>query len=605
MLRTRASRTIFWIAGMALALAPVVPAAAQDVVPPKVDVSTPAGVNLSDGYFQLNTTDLSIGSLSLERFTLPPSKLPVDDPYFGTGVTHNFDIYVAPTFIKAIGQPNPRPAHYHTVVHIGAGSSGVYYQSSPTSTTISTFNIDAQKGILALVSGAYVYTDSEGTIYTFNPGVHAGGGSSVYSQRIDNIVYADGRKQMFAYNGSGQLKMVSDNRGYAIVFDYNTDSNVSAACGFDLSRDYVTASSTCSGAAYKVSYAYTAALLTGVTDPLSQTTTYTHASGGYGYPITCVTPPGASACKVTNATDYYGKTTQQTLAGGAVWGIGFDTSCVPDPDFPETNGFCEVILTDPAGKDTLFDFTKSSPYRVVDPLARATSYHWMGSVLQDTVYDQTPSGPYLVEADFPEGDKYLAEYNGPFNLISKATRVAKPGTGLPDLVETWGYGPCYSPGTLQNCGKPIWKKDAKGNQADYAYASWGGLLSEMQPPPTAGAARPLKLYTYAQMSAYVKNSGGTLVSTGVPIWVISTMTQCQTVAGSSTAACDTAATAPRLQTTYQYPTGAVADNLLPRGTEVKDLVTGTTRLSCVTYDSIGRKISETSPRGNTSISVCP
>ena len=118
-------------------------------------------------------------------------------------------------------------------------------------------------------------------------------------------------------------------------------------------------------------------------------------------------------------------------------------------------------------------------------------------------------------------------------------------------------------------------------------------------------ARPLKLYTYVQMSAYVKNSGGTLVSTGVPIWMLSSVTQCQTVAGSSTAACDTAAGAPRLQTTYQYATGAVANNLLVRGTEVKDLVTGTTRLSCFTYDPIGRKISATSPRGNASISVCP
>jgi YD repeat-containing protein len=78
---------------------------------------------------------------------------------------------------------------------------------------------------------------------------------------------------------------------------------------------------------------------------------------------------------------------------------------------------------------------------------------------------------------------------------------------------------------------------------------------------------------------------------------------CQTVAGSSTPTCDAAA--PRLQTTYQYGADGTADNLLVRGTEVKDLVTGTKRLTCFTYDTLGRKISETSPRGNAIITVCP
>jgi hypothetical protein len=77
------------------------------------------------------------------------------------------------------------------------------------------------------------------------------------------------------------------------------------------------------------------------------------------------------------------------------------------------------------------------------------------------------------------------------------------------------------------------------------------------------------------------------------------------VAGSSTAACDTAAGAPRIQTTYEYGADGTANNLLVRGLVVTDLVTGTSRRTCSTYDPIGRKISETSPRGTASLSVCP
>lgn len=578
------------------------PALAQDVVPPKVNAATPTGVNIADGYFQLSVTDLAIGTLKLERSTLPPAKLPVNDPFFGMGITHNFDIYVSPTLQKALPPPYVRGQEYHTIVHLGAaGASGVYSQTTLSSTPFG-FNIEAGKGDLQLVSGTYVYTDSSGTIYTFNPSVPAGGGSGPNSQRIDNILYADGRRESFSYNASKQLKMVSDNAGYAIVFDYNADGDVSAACAFNLSQDYVTASSTCSGAARVVTYTYTAKLLTGVTDVTGQTTTYAHYGTTYGAPISCVTPPGYSACKVSFGYDGLRRAIQHTTADGSLWQLDYDVTCNPDPDIPQSDGTCIVEMDDPNGKATTFGFTHSSPTGVTDPNGRYTVYHYMGANLQFPAYDQTPNGPYLIEADMPEGNKYLAQYAGPYNSVSKETIVAKTSSGLPDLVKTYAYGACTTP---QNCAKPSAITDPKGNQTDFTYTSFGAITSEMQPAPSAGAARPLKLYTYVQKSAYVKNSGGTLVSTGVPIWVPDTMTQCQTVAGSSTAACDTAA--PRLQTTYQYAAGAVANNQLPRGTEVKDLATGNTRLTCFTYDDVGRKITETSPRGTAGagLAVCP
>ena len=105
--------------------------------------------------------------------------------------------------------------------------------------------------------------------------------------------------------------------------------------------------------------------------------------------------------------------------------------------------------------------------------------------------------------------------------------------------------------------------------------------------------------TYVQKSAYIKNSGGTLVSTGLPIWLPDTETLCQTYAGSSTATCDTGA--PITVTSYEYGANGTADNLLLRGKVVTS--GGVSLRTCYGYDARGRKIWETSPRG-TSSAVC-
>ena len=588
-----------------MAVTAAAPACAGDIIPPKVLAATPSGINVIDAAYQYSVTDLSIGPLTLTRFHVP-GKLKPNNPLIGTNMSHNFDIYVASNDIRKA------PYTISPIVHIGQSSSGTYDQLSGSLANVAAGNDDAvRSGQLAWsggntwTSGHYIYTDREGVIYTFTNAVQAG--TAYNSERVAQIAFPDGRTQTFSYNASGQLKLVSDSSGYAIVFDYNAAGETSAACGFDLAQTYVTATSTCTGATLKVSYGYDASNnLTSVTAVDGQVTTYpgnTHNS------ITCVQPPGYSTCKVSIVyTTFPGYTaTAQTLADGSTWQV---TGGVPevanDPEYNAvTDGDTIASFTDPAGKTTSFTFTKSSPRTITDPDGRTTTYTYVGGLS----YTYTGSiiyheGTMLIEADMPEGNKYLAEYNGPGFSLSKETAVPKPGSGLPNLVKQYGYS---CPGNIftGSCTKPTSIIDPKGNETDFTYASWGGVLSEMQPAPSAGAARPLKLYTYVQMSAYVKNSGGTLVSTGVPIWMLSSVTQCQTVAGSSTAACDTAAGAPRLQTTYQYATGAVANNLLVRGTEVKDLVTGTTRLSCFTYDPIGRKISATSPRGNASISVCP
>src|ERR1700743_338821 len=66
----------------------------DDYLPPKINSTTPTGVSLSDGSFIYTNTDISIGTLKLERFQMggPPSTV---RGFFGSRMSHNFDIYVS------------------------------------------------------------------------------------------------------------------------------------------------------------------------------------------------------------------------------------------------------------------------------------------------------------------------------------------------------------------------------------------------------------------------------------------------------------------------------------------------------------------------------
>ncbi|MFA6113955.1 MAG: hypothetical protein WC729_08175 [Sphingomonas sp.] len=584
-------------------------AAIADVIPPKVMTMTPTGISISDASYNYNVTDLSIGTLTLERFyhMSPGTALDPDAMFNGMRTSNNFDIFVTPNYVPATGLPFNIPAHSRPIVHMGSAASGVYRQTNFTTTpTVIPNSGEAENGVLQFVSAStYIYTDQSGTVYTFNPAVPVVGvNAGVYSsraQRIGTIAYPDGRVRSFSYNASGQLKMVADSTGYAIVFDYgstsSSDMKITAACGFDLSQNYVTASSTCSGATLKVAYGYTGNLLTSVVDVTGQTTSYAYSSAYVSTYLSCITPPGYSTCKVANNYPN-GQTLVQTHADGSVWTVYWGSVFQQDEDFIPSDGDNQTNLVDPAGKTSTFYFTGSTPYTATDAVGNTTSYRYTGAIQYDSMAPATAAGSILTEVTLPEGNKYLAENYGPYTTISKQTFQAKPGSGLADTVVLISYS-CPGGTLTPTCTKPITKTDAKGNVTNLDYYAWGGIKSEMQPAPTAGAARPLKLSTYVQKYPYIKNSGGSLVAGPNQLWVPDTETLCQTVAGSNTPTCDSGA--PITVTTFEYGANGTADNLLVRGKVVTS--GGVSLRTCFGYDAQSNKIWETSPRGTTS-AVC-
>jgi hypothetical protein len=274
--------------------------------------------------------------LTLERFHRSGQKQP-NDPPLGANFSSNFDIYVAKRLVVS-GTADM------VIVHIGQSASGSYYQTR-SGGLIGADNLDAEKGILALVGGKYVYTDSSGTVYTFSATVAAVGMPfSNLSRKIERIDFPDGRVQNFSYNGSGYLKLVEDTSGHAMVFDYDSHGDITAACAFNRSLNYVTASSTCAGAQLKTTYGYTTIsskyYLTSATDVSGQTTTYTNVYGG----VTCIKPPGFATCSKTMSLSA-GQMTTQTLADGGTWTVYRD-------DFTEVSNPDEAA---PCQQDNLSD----------------------------------------------------------------------------------------------------------------------------------------------------------------------------------------------------------------------------------------------------------
>ncbi|HYG30110.1 MAG TPA: hypothetical protein VD887_07840 [Allosphingosinicella sp.] len=566
--------------------------ASADLVPPKSYLTTPGGINVADGSLTYSVTDLAIGPLTLERFHRTGRRQP-NDPDFGTNFSHNFDIYVAANPVN-LGTDN-RP-----IAHLGGSASGVYSQVKATLSSIAPANGDAERGYLEwsggtnFSTGNYVYTDSSGTIYTFSRTVSAAG-VPFYSQRVSEIVFPDGRKQNFVYVG-GRLRRVEDSSGYALVLEYNGAGDINAACAFDRARTYVDGSTSCAGAALRTSYGYDSnGRLNSAVDAAGQATAYTNSADG----ITCITPPGFSSCQMSMALSN-GRMGTQTLADGGTWSVyGDDPARLNDPDeTPPQHGDNAVRVVDPAGVYVDLTFTKTSPYTMTDANGHVTEFRYTGGKLfHDTSNSADSHGTMLLEAILPEGQRYLAEYNGPYRGVTRERMLARPGSGLPDQERTLAY--CGVPATRQNCARPAWIRDTAGNQTDFTYNARGQQLSEMQPAPTAGAARPLKLNTYVERYAYMLNAIGQLVPGPAPISIPATETLCQTVAGSSTPACDPAA--PQTVTTVEYGPDGTANNLRPRGQVVSS--GGQSRRTCFGYDATGNRISETAPRAG--LTSCP
>ncbi len=527
------------------------------LTPPKVITTSPTNVSMANTAYVASIEDISIGTLKLERSYLGGQEM--SNHLFGWRWTPNYDMW-AYTGVYA------GKAQTKVVLGRETHSFGAVATANPSLDGVPDTGDDGNR--VEIANGGILFTDRDGVRYQFN---------SATNGKIASITAPDGEVTTFTYV-SDKPKTIISSRGYALVLDYNSDGNISAACGFNRAVTYITASTTCAGAAIKTSYAYTNGLLTGVTNVSNYTASYSYDSL---YNLTCLTDPGSSTCKVTNT--YRAGTnqiTQQTFADGAIW--QFNCSCVYGTSSAEEFQDDTSAWIDPSGAGKSFSFQNGvlNGYWDENNLLHEVSYY----------------GGQLVRQKMPEGN----EWEGTLSARGViATNTYRPKSGTVNIVQDVKTFPTDCTNRV-TCNKPLTITDARSAQTSFSYDSThGGVLTETKPANSAGIQAVVR-HAYVQRTAWVKNSSGGYSAESV-IWLPSEDRICKTGATNVSGNSCVNGSSDEVVTTYEYGPDSGPNTLLLRGKAIT--ADGTTLRVCYGYDTQGNKISETNARAG--LAACP
>jgi len=224
------------------------------------------------------------------------------------------------------------------------------------------------------------------------------------------------------------------------------------------------------------------------------------------------------------------------------------------------NGYSKSYLITPATAP-LVTGERNVISRVTDELGRATNYQYDSSVRVTKIIQ-------------PEGNSVSIGWDDAGNVVSR-TLTAKPGSGLPNLVEQifvdlTGH---YSPGGFLNCldtiicYRPAWYRDALGRQTDYVYNTRGQLIEQTDPADANGVRRK----TYVEYESY--DTGAGILSRVKVVRICGATTTCGTSA--------------EVRKEFEY----WENTNLPGVERQVASATGQVRESRYTYDSAGRVLS--------------
>lgn len=521
--------------------------------PPIRSVVDDNGVDLVTGKVQLQVKDLSIGDprngFEFKRFWLNG---------YGHGWMHNYFITVEGVDATTLGIAIDGSERTFTL------SNGVYVSNQ------------GDGGRLVDDGTKFIYTDGAGIVYTF--GKRSTNYFSLnpfeigrYGNPVDSIVYPNGRREIFTYKTSYQestgsyaliLMSVNNNSGFQLKFKYNSSFNLVEVEAINNAVDACDPSSD---------------ECTGLTQNWPKVT-YSRSVG----------PDG----EVFSATDSLGRTTSHTVVTARMKSVRRPGSTVDDITY-SYGGVFEVSSATNEGYTTTYSETGGS-VTVTDPLGHTrvvTTDRLQGVLLTDrdalnhlTTYAYDAAGR-LSTTTLPEGNQIHFEYDGRGNVTS-TTNIAKPGSGQQSVATSAYYDPNCANAVV--CNKPIWTRDAKGNQTDYAYdPTHGGVLS-ITAPAGASGVRPETRYGYAPLQAYFKDGSGALVPSPQAIYMPTSTSAC-----IRTANC--VGTADEVKTTIDYGSPGAPNNLLPRSVTMgagDGTLNATTSMS---YDAVGNRTAVDGP----------
>lgn len=596
---------------------------------------SPGGVDLRTGRYNYNQTDVSIGQgengIGLTRTI--SSTVPSRSEFSFGNFSHNWDasMEIIRVDLSERARKGGWPSGTDYMAFVNYDGRNVTFSTSATGTVYGMSSRGPRQyltftGAQGTAGVVYTFADAEGNKITFKP-LGTVGGLSVTAIYPTKIVRADGTEFDLDYasypSGSvnlARLKSVKGSRGYGLVLE-GSGGFITKVCALNLSQTAMPTNDLCPSGVPTATYSYTGSKLASVTDAGAGLWQFAYGASG-SYDTMAFTKPGQPTPWLTNSTinsgydglgGVYDAVYAQTFATGETYSYQYFHA----PVAAQSNEIVGGRSTNALGESVSVRY---GFYRIPQP--DCPQLPCPPPMPTDQLPYQQTSGPILISgvptgsisADFCDpyyttwcnvtnmqsftdaaGIKTKLAYDN-YQNITEARRVAVAGSGIADIVTSATFDCTYN----INCAKPTSMTDAKGAVSNYTYdTTHGGLLTDMKPAPTAGAARPLVVKTYTQKYAYMKDGGGLLVPAATPVWVPATDTQCQTVAGSSTPTCDPSG--PQMVTAYEYGANGTADNLLVRGIAVT--ADGQTLRTCYGYDTSGRKMSETKPAAN--LSACP
>ncbi|MDP9421351.1 MAG: hypothetical protein M3Q19_00705 [Pseudomonadota bacterium] len=608
---------------------------------------SPGGVDLRTGRYVYSATDLSIGpdgegALKLTRIMSDYAGNHANP--FGN-FSHNWDIFL----LERILGPEETSGADNMRMTLHFGGRALTFQGTPAGTLFG-YKSDGPVAWLTLSGGGSktspdaVYTAelADGTVMLFRP---IGGGDCASGRRcafVSEMTEPDGTKYAFTYSYDGaqpanraRLTQVISNRGYALLLE-GSGSIVTKACVLNLAISTIPANGLCPAGVPTSTYAYTQSntKLASATDASSAVSQFSYVVNGNSITMGFI-KPGETTPWLTNYLQLLidEELTVQEITGsqafvdGRSYGYGYDLQ-------PQTasNMYPAIVggrVIDQSGKSIIyqFDFPIQPGSRTLycdNPPCSVDQpdgfYYW--------TYQQTP-GPVLIEDELgrqtkidycdpmvraglpsyeedrcavisnftatdPEGASIRYEHDGRGNVRS-VTKYPKPGSTLDPIVSEAAYATT----NIKTQAKPLWVKDGKDNQTDYTYdPNHGDVLTETGPAVNVSGTmvRPQKRYAYVQRHAWLSNGSGGYAAAPSPVWLLASESFCRTSAATGNPSAPCATAGDEVLTTYDYGPNSGPNNLWLRGKVVT--ADNQSRRTCFGYDSLGRRISETTPNAN-------
>jgi RHS repeat-associated protein len=547
------------------------PAQAQtlDTAPPVRASVDENGVDVARGHFKREVTDVSIGregnGLAYVRS--------FGSSLAGGGSNYDYGVFTSGS---------------QTLVSVGGRS----YAFAPSGSAF--VPADGSGATLVKSGSTYILTTEDGTVVTYAYTILASGDIS-RKARGTNIAYPSGEQISLSWVSTTycstntdscsswrvgvRLQSVSSSLGYQLHFNYGTDTAVIIAeynvwKRLDRIDAVNTAVDYCDPAAHSCSYSQTwpSVAYSGndVTDALSRTSTYTSSTTAFTIRRASSTAVGGPVNLTVNLDS--NARVSSVVRDGLTWNYSWSL----------TGTTMQLTRTDPGSHVRVYtsDTNVGLPTSIQDERGKTTSYQ----------YD---SSGRLTQVTQPEGNYVHYTYDSRGN-VTLAEATPKGGSGAKIVASAVYPSSCSNSPT---CNEPSSTTDERGNTTDYTYDSThGGVLTVTLPAPTTGATRPQARYTYSALQAYVKNSSGSIVATGLPAYRVTAVSACQT--GSSCAG-----TADEVKTTIAYGSTGVANNLLPTSVSAGAGDNSLTATVAAGYDNIGNVQTVDGPLSGTADTV--